>query len=575
MKSNTEEIKERLSIADVIGGYIKLEKAGANFRARCPFHNEKTPSFFISPSRQSYYCFGCGAKGDIFTFVERLEGLDFRGALKLLAERAGVSLVFSSSKDEGERDRLHTLLETATLFFEGELRNTPKAVDYLKERGLLEATMKRFRLGYSPPEWRALTSYLKSKGFSESLIEKAGLGKMASQGMYDRFRGRIMFPIADASGRIIAFSGRIFDASHETKESVPAKYVNSPETELFSKSKVLYGFDKAKEGIRRLNAIVVVEGQMDMLMSVQAGFTNTVALSGTALSEFHIDLIKRLTGNIILSLDSDAAGIRASAKSGSFALKKGLDVKVAALEGSKDPADLIRESPSEWKEAIKGAIHLIDYFLLYIEKRGYDERKFRLEVVRAVLPYVALIESRTDRAHFAKKIADRLHLPETSIIEELKRIPTETVSTLSRTSAAVLTEEVSRIEKIKMLLAGLLLDQAASRESGIDIDHVREEMERILGPGELAALLSNQENHDPLYFEAERFREAGKRVVAETENLLLFLEYEILKERLGRLRWDLKEKETSGAQGFEEILDECNKISQRISILGATLKKNE
>ncbi len=574
MKSNTEAIKERLSVADIIGGYIKLEKTGANFRARCPFHNEKTPSFFVSPSRGSYYCFGCGAKGDIFSFVERLEGLDFKGALRLLADKAGVPLTFSSQKDDGERDHLHILLETATLYFEEELKNNPQALDYLHERGLTDLTIKKFRVGYSRSEWRALTSHLKSKGFSEGLIEKAGLSKAGNQGMYDRFRGRIMFPIADASGRIIAFSGRIFDSSNESKESIPAKYVNSPETELFSKSRVLYGFDKAKEGIRRLNAIVIVEGQMDMLMSVQAGFTNTVALSGTALTEFHIELIKRLTGNIILSLDADAAGIRASAKSGALALSHGLDVKLVALDDSKDPADLIKEDSAKWKDAIKNAIHLVDYFIEYLSQKGYDERKFRLEVVRAVLPYVALIKSRTDQAHFVKKIAERLTLPETSIAEELKKVPLEKQTTIIPQGEVVLLEILSRIERMQKVIAGLILDKENSEAVGIDTASLKQEMERILSGDVVEKLLTNQEDREPLYFEAEQFRGSGRDIPRETKELLLNLEYELLKDRLGRLRWILKEKEDKKEEGIEETLKECNTLSRKISELDMSLKKN-
>jgi len=288
--SPTDQIKERLGIVDVVGAYLTLEKAGNNLKAKCPFHNEKTPSFFVSPSRNTFYCFGCGEKGDIFTFVERFEGLDFRGALKVLSEKAGVPITFESQTVRDERTRIYDVMKEAVSYFELTLKNEGKVKNYLSERGLTTGTVQRFQLGYAKSEWNALSDQLIKKGYSEKEIEKAGLIKLSDserprdkntykERYYDRFRGRIMFPIADASGRVIAFSGRLFP-----EEDGNAKYINSPETVLFNKSKVLYGYDKAKHTIRKANFSIVVEGQMDLLMSHQSGFPNTVALSGTALT---------------------------------------------------------------------------------------------------------------------------------------------------------------------------------------------------------------------------------------------------------------------------------------------------
>ncbi|KKP98393.1 MAG: primase protein [Candidatus Nomurabacteria bacterium GW2011_GWA1_36_15] len=273
INSPVQQIKERLSIEEIVSSYIKLEKAGANFKARCPFHNEKTPSFFVSPDRASYYCFGCGAKGDIFSFIEEFEGLDFKGALKILAERAGIPLVQYSKEKEGEKEKLYRAMEEATKFFEKNLAENKKILEYLKSRGLEEKTIGDFKIGFSLLDWRTLFEYLKSKGFSDKEIELAGLVKKTEKGFYDRFRGRIMFPISDSSGRIIAFSGRIFEDDGKS-----AKYLNSPDTPIFSKSAVLYGLDKAKESIRKNNFSILVEGQMDLILSHQAGFRNTVAI---------------------------------------------------------------------------------------------------------------------------------------------------------------------------------------------------------------------------------------------------------------------------------------------------------
>jgi DNA primase len=283
MSTPVEKIKERLTIEEVVSSYIKLEPAGKNFKAKCPFHNEKTPSFYVSPDRNSFYCFGCGAKGDIFSFVQQFEGLDFMGSLKMLADRAGVPLVFEKTESKSEKERLYMILEDATRFFEGGLAARPEAQEYLKKRGIKAETARDFRLGYVPNEWRLLYTHLKNKKYNDAEIEKAGLAKRAEQkekGFYDRFRGRVMFPIADSSGRIIAFSGRIL-----VDDDSSAKYLNSPDTILFNKSTVLYGIDKAKQDIRTKNYTILVEGQMDLVLSHQAGIKNTVAVSGTALAD--------------------------------------------------------------------------------------------------------------------------------------------------------------------------------------------------------------------------------------------------------------------------------------------------
>ncbi|MBL7045325.1 MAG: DNA primase, partial [Parcubacteria group bacterium] len=390
MSSQVEQIKEKLGIVDVVSQYLKLEKAGSNFRARCPFHNEKTPSFFVSPTRNSYYCFGCNAKGDIFSFVEAFEGLDFVGALKVLGEKAGVQIVFENKQDKDERVGLYSVMEKASMFFEENLKKESKIQEYLKERGLEEKTITDWRIGYAPDSWSSLIDFLK-KTHSIQEIEKVGLIKKKEGGSeyYDRFRGRIMFPIFDNSGRVVAFSGRIFKDDGKS-----AKYMNSPETVLFSKSKILYGYDRAKFSIRKHNFSIVVEGQMDLLMSHQAGFTNTVALSGTALTLEHIELLKRLSTNIVLAFDSDNAGVASSGKSAIIGLENNMDVKVAHLKDGNDPADVINnpsaDGKQEWKDAIKNAKHIVEFSLnVLLDKyppAGGDKRRLLLQASQTVLP---------------------------------------------------------------------------------------------------------------------------------------------------------------------------------------------
>ena len=337
MADTVQQIKDRLSIVDVVSQYVKLERSGQSSRARCPFHAEKTPSFFVSPERGTYHCFGCDVGGDIFSFVEAVEGLDFKGALKVLAEKAGVPLVYEKKGERDERDRLFELMEIATIFYTSRLSEPAKK--YLTERGLSDTTVKAFRLGLAGSEWSELTDALKGKKFSDKEILDAGLAKKNERGnLTDKFRNRIMFPIADSAGRIVGFSGRIFG---ENASPEAPKYLNSPETPLFHKSRILYAFDRAKQSIRKLNCAVLVEGQVDLLASHQAGWGNTVAVSGTAFTPEHASLIRRMTDNLVIALDADEAGIKAASRASREALRGGLNVKVARLPEGTDPADFI------------------------------------------------------------------------------------------------------------------------------------------------------------------------------------------------------------------------------------------
>ncbi|MEK7190640.1 MAG: DNA primase, partial [Patescibacteria group bacterium] len=405
MNSPVAKIKERLSIEEVVSSYLKLERAGSNLKAKCPFHNEKTPSFFVSVDRGSYYCFGCGASGDIFTFVEEFEGLDFKGALKMLADKAGVPLLpytREMKEAESEKEKLYRVMEEATLYFESNLAVKPPSElgiltasprEYLKSRGLNEKSIKDFRIGFALLDWRLLYFYLQKKGFSDIEMEKAGLVKKSEKGFYDRFRGRIMFPISDSSERVIAFSGRIFSAQGGSASGgvEQAKYLNSPETPIFSKHAVLYGIDKAKDSIRKNNFSILVEGQMDLILSHQAGYRNTVATSGTALSDSTISkenvvsnlgLARRLSENLVLAFDADKAGANATLRAGKIALSLGMDVKVVDLPDGIDPADLIGKSGAEaWREAIKNSKHIIEFLLNKILKNsGGDMRKVGREI---------------------------------------------------------------------------------------------------------------------------------------------------------------------------------------------------
>lgn len=351
---HTALIKERLSIADVVGSYVRLERAGANYKAPCPFHNEKTPSFFVVPEKGIYHCFGCGRGGDIFTFVEEIEGVDFRGALTMLAERAGVELTAQSRTEKGKYDRLYHALELATRFFEVNLRKDPEVVEYLISRGLTKDTIKSFRIGYVDNEWQGLYNRLRATGITEEELLAVGLVIKKESRAFDRFRNRIMFPLADSQGRIIGFSGRTFDV--RKGEGEMAKYMNSPETVLYHKGTMLFGYDRAKKAMRDNDQCLLVEGQFDVVLAHQAGTTNAVALSGTGLTADHCALIRRFTDNLVLALDGDDAGMKASRRSVLLGLREGLRVSVLPLPAGDDPASMIARDPVAWQQSVQNDV---------------------------------------------------------------------------------------------------------------------------------------------------------------------------------------------------------------------------
>ncbi|MCC7469662.1 MAG: DNA primase, partial [Bacteroidetes bacterium] len=420
-----EQIKDRLSIVDVVSSYIRLEPAGKSYKAKSPFTNEKTPSFFVSPDKGLYHCFSTGKGGDMFTFVEEMEGVDFHGSLKILAERAGVSLRKEDKKISDERDRLYDIMESATKFFEETLKNSPEALDYLKNRGVTDESIKEFRLGYVPLAWRNLYDFLK-KNYSDKDIVTAGLGKKSEKGVYDVFRDRIMFPICDSAGRTIAFSGRIL---HPDEKS--GKYVNSPETPIFKKSDVLFALDKAKNYIRKYNFTTLVEGQFDVLMLHQYGFKNTVGVSGTALSDSlvgvnnttnNLGLVKRLSTNLILAFDADDAGIKAAKRSAEIAISLGMDVKAIAIPGAKDPAEFLKEEGKDsWNKILREAKHIIEFTTSHLKESAKDERELGRKIVEDVLPSVASLSSDIEKNYFLRKISVITGIDESILWRDLEK----------------------------------------------------------------------------------------------------------------------------------------------------------
>ncbi len=416
------QIKERLTIQDIIAPYVKLKRAGRSLVGLCPFHKEKTPSFHVSLERGSWHCFGCGLGGDGFSFIEKIEGVDFKGALKILAEKAGVRIEYSgkgNKEDTSKKERLRTLMSRACEWYASKLAGSP-AEAYAKSRGLTKETSIAWRIGFAPEAWRELLEALTAEGFTIEELLAAGLVKEADGKpgtYYDRFRNRLMFPIKDSAGRVVAFTGRAL-----TKDDL-AKYLNSPETELYHKSEILFGMDSAKDPIRVRKFTMLAEGQMDVILAHQAGFQNAVALSGTALTEKHLALMKRYSENLMLVLDADTAGLKATARSAALALRAGLRVKAARLPKGKDPAELISEDPKDFKKRITEAKPIVDFFLAELAGQESDPHRLLRVAESIVLPLISAMPSPMEREHFVQSTARALGLSSEAVQESIRRLP--------------------------------------------------------------------------------------------------------------------------------------------------------
>ena len=554
MSSPVEQIKSRLSVVEVVQDYVKLQRAGSNYKALCPFHNEKTPSFFVSPTRESWHCFGCNKGGDIFSFVMEMEGVEFYDALKILARKAGVELKPLRPEFRDKKAKLAELLEEAKNFYQQNLKANSGALEYLKSRGLKDSTINSFELGFAPPGWRNLLNYLRAKGYSPAEMVEAGMVLRAVKGgeenFYDRFRSRIMFPLFNSSGQIVGFSGRAFGSEDEET----AKYINTPQTILYDKSRLLYGFNKAKAEIRRKDLCIFVEGQMDVLMSHQAGFGNTVAVSGTAFTAEHLKLVKRLTENVVFAFDADEAGIKAAKRALALALAEGLDVKVALAPKSKDPADVIKEDPSQWEKVITAPHYAIMFFL--------ETAKTRKEIEREVLPLIAVIPSEIEKAKWVKETAKKLSIAEEPVWEELKKIKTSFRQEPDKKAVpkkeVELGNEKSRLNSLENRLVGIFLWQksAAGREEG------------ILGKigGLLKELGIETEGKEKFAIEAELLYNGKVDIVKEAEMLAREIRKERIKLELAELSLMVRKAENEGKDSeVESHLKKMSELTKKLN----------
>ncbi len=421
-----EDIKTRLDVVDVIGDYLPLKPAGSGaFKALCPFHSERTPSFHISRPRQSWHCFGCDIGGDIFSFVMKMEGMEFPEALELLANKAGVTLPKFDGQKSSLRKRLFEVNDLAARFFRSILLTHPSAQvarDYVAKRGVDELTADVFRIGYAPDGWTNLAEALASKGVTEDEMLQAGLvaRRERGSGTYDRFRDRIMFAITDVHGNIVGFTGRIL-----TNDKEQAKYVNTPETLIYKKSAILYGLDKAKGEIRRQDLAVITEGNMDVVSSHQFNVLNVVAASGTALTGEQLMLIKRFTSNLAIAFDQDAAGKAATLRGLDLARNQDFSIRIITLppEAGKDPDEAVRKDPDLWRTAIKEAISIMEWiYRQAFRNRSLQSPEDKKQIAQDILPEVRRIVDAVERDHWLKRLATDLGVGEDALREALKKV---------------------------------------------------------------------------------------------------------------------------------------------------------
>lgn len=597
MNSDLEEIKSRLNIVDVLGEYIRLEKAGANYRALCPFHNEKSPSFMVSEEKQIWHCFGCQKGGDIFGFVMEIEGLEFRETLKLLAEKAGVKLENYNPQKTEKINRTLEILELATKFYEVQLwkgEGKDKILDYLLERGLKEETIKEFRLGYAPKGWRNLSEFLVKRGYSAPEIARTGLsveksGGSLSDSHYDRFRDRIIFPIGDYTGKIVGFSARVAPGGDESQ----AKYVNTPETEVYHKSRILYGIDKAKNEIKQKNFTLLVEGNMDVIAAYQAGIKNTVAVSGTALTPEQLDIVKRYAPKIKMFFDMDSAGEMATKKSLKLCFNKEIDVEVVSLPAGKDAADIAREDPEKLMQAVDDSKNAMDY-LFSKSLSSYDENKVedKKRVTKDLLEMISSFVSEIDKSHWVKKMGELFSIPEMTLTDVLKKANLKKRITSFQDKKEEKNNILEARSKLSVLLDELIGLSLVYRSVWEKLDGLPAMVELSSKDGLLNAVLQRgkedgfnfeifflaldekeKERANKLYFEKKYRLDLNNNLeeiiipepLMDMDNVLSEIERENKKIKLGRITNDLKLAEKNNDREAAKLLrSEFKKISEKL-----------
>ncbi len=595
--NEVEQIKDRLSVAEIVGEYIKLEKSGVNYKALCPFHNEKTPSFTVNTEQNFWYCFGCQEGGDIFTFVQKMEGLDFRESLEKLAERANVELPRYTPRNKEEKNKKQTaldILQLTTKIYQQQLiknKKSPEILKYLKKRGFTKAVIRDFKIGYAPDSWRAITDYLATKKkFIPADIVQAGLAihkdntnQQDIQNYYDRFRDRIMFPIIDINGKTIGYSARIAPGGDEKN----AKYINSPQSIVYDKSKVLYGLYQARQSIRQRGYAIIVEGNADVVLSHSINVKNVVAVSGTALTNEQIKILKRYTNKVMLNFDMDGAGQKATRKSIQICLQNDLQVKIILLdEKYKDVGDIVAEQPDDWKKFIQKAIPIMEYyFKTFFAEYNVEDIQDRKIIIRELLKVIKDIADPIEQSYWLKKLSLRTQTDEDLLTNELEKVKlnsretslpvrsSENKNTVTENNKQKEEKKVSRSVVLQRRLLGLLakfprelknIIDSFSPETFFDKDK-KDIFQKLKNKEDLGKIKDKVNNYivqiSYQYKEGDGITEVEIDPVKEWKLNLQELTKLKQREKLKQIELDLKQAEESGDEReIERLMMELQKL---------------
>lgn len=565
MENQVEEIKKKLDIVEVINKFVPLKKRGRHYVACCPFHQEKTPSFVVSPELQIYKCFGCGKAGDVFTFVQEYNRIDFKDALEDLAKMAGIKLVRSTkiSGEESIKKRLFEINRETAKFYNYILLKHElgkEALEYIKKRNISEETINKFLIGFAPPDGRLIINYLLKKGYkTEELYKTGSFGKSQyKQGQsYDRFSDRLIFPQIDFRDRIVGFSGRILPSN---KNQNLAKYINSPETEIYHKSQMFYGLNLAKESIKKNNLAIIVEGELDMISPYQAGIENVVAIKGTALTEEQLQLIRRYAETLILGLDSDFAGNKAMIRSIELADKMDFEIKILDLEEKyKDPDEAINKDLDFFKKKLNEAETIWDFILASsVKNYGIDSPRGKKLILATVLPFLAKINNLVIRVDYIKKVSQTIDSDEESVAEEFKKYLNQNKESISNLKKINKIEEKGdmreRLEERYLILALRL------QKPKIAIKLLKWKTPRFIKIGEVIEKITKfeakkvAENLDPelldtfnnLYLKAFEDQNSAEERRKERSKILRQIKELELKDRLKSLSDIIANLEASG-----------------------------
>lgn len=582
MNSPVEEIKNRLSVEEVIGSYIELKSHGKTLKALCPFHQEKTPSFVVSPERQSFYCFGCNRGGDIFTFVEEFEGVDFKGALKILSEKAGIDVkLYANDPEAKERiEILHEILDEASKAYRDSYLSSEIAQEYIQNRGITAKISESFNIGFAPDSWSFIHDKLIKKGFKAKDLEAAGLLiEKKNGGYYDRFRNRVMFPINDSSGRVVGFSGRTLSKDEKT-----AKYINTPETEVFKKRDILFGIDKAKLSIRKLGFAILVEGQMDLVLSHQVGFRNTVATSGTALrgqeegkaGVSNLELVKRISKNLVIAFDSDKAGKEAAVKNATLALSLGMDVKIAELPDDKDPADMILDDKEKWKAIIKNSKDLIQFQIDEINQKAKSKKDILKRIRDEVFSTIAVVPSSIEKEYYLNSVSEVLGMRSETVFEEFESFINRTQRPKAQNETKVESDSKEDSKWNNKLFIAAKIDVYNKKELALNGDQKNEigqglsrSFEEIFEENPEDSLNSADIKEKEKYlFESEAGFKSLQSLQKDVEYLLNRIKIQSLEREARIILQKIKEAENEGDKSKASTsLEEYEAVSKKLQSL--------